>query len=43
MAAQLVWTLTSPAYSPALIQAVKLKINGRLWAPGTGSSSPESR
>ena len=31
--AQLVWTLTSPAYSPALIQAVKLKINGRLWAP----------
>lgn len=30
MAAQLVWTLTSPTYSPALIQAVKLKINGRL-------------
>jgi hypothetical protein len=35
MAAQLVWTLTSPAYSPALIQAVRLKINGRTWAgPG---------
>ncbi len=38
MAAQLVWTLTSPAYSPALIQAVKLKINGRLWAPHAGES-----
>jgi hypothetical protein len=38
MAAQLVWTLTSPAYSPALIQAVKLKINGRLWAPRSGDT-----
>jgi len=38
MAAQLVWTLTSPAYSPALIQAVKLKINGRFWAPGHGDA-----
>jgi Lipoprotein LpqB beta-propeller domain/Sporulation and spore germination len=38
MAAQLVWTLTSPAYSPALIQAVKLKINGRLWAPHAGDT-----
>jgi hypothetical protein len=38
MAAQLVWTLTSPAYSPALIQAVKLKINGRLWAPPSGDT-----
>ena len=38
MAAQLVWTLTSPAYSPALIQAVKLKINGHLWAPHEGDS-----
>jgi Lipoprotein LpqB beta-propeller domain/Sporulation and spore germination len=38
MAAQLVWTLTSPAYSPALIQAVKLKINGRLWAPRGGDT-----
>jgi Lipoprotein LpqB beta-propeller domain/Sporulation and spore germination len=37
MAAQLVWTLTSPAYSPALIQAVKLKINGRPW-PGPGDA-----
>jgi Lipoprotein LpqB beta-propeller domain/Sporulation and spore germination len=36
MAAQIVWTLTSPAYSPPLIQAVKLKINGRLWTPGPG-------
>jgi hypothetical protein len=35
MAAQLVWTLTSPTYSPALIQAVKLEINGHLVAgPG---------
>jgi hypothetical protein len=38
MAAQLVWTLTSPAYSPALIQAVKLKINGRLWVPASGDA-----
>jgi hypothetical protein len=38
MAAQLVWTLTSPAYGPALIQAVKLKINGRLWAPRSGDT-----
>ncbi|HSS91872.1 MAG TPA: LpqB family beta-propeller domain-containing protein [Streptosporangiaceae bacterium] len=38
MAAQLVWTLTSPAYSAALIQAVKLKINGRLWAPRSGDT-----
>jgi hypothetical protein len=38
MAAQLVWTLTSPAYSPPLIQAVKLKINGRLWAPRSGAT-----
>lgn len=34
MAAQLVWTLTSPSYGPALIQAVKLRINGHLM-PGT--------
>jgi len=38
MAAQLVWTLTSPAYSPPLIQAVKLKINGHLWAPASGDA-----
>ena len=38
MAAQLVWTLTSPAYSPALIQAVRLKINGRTWARGPGGA-----
>jgi len=38
MAAQLVWTLTSPAYSPALIQAVKLKINGRTWGQGPGGA-----
>jgi hypothetical protein len=38
MAAQIVWTLTSPAYSPALIQAVKLKINGRTWGLGPGGA-----
>jgi Lipoprotein LpqB beta-propeller domain/Sporulation and spore germination len=38
MAAQIVWTLTSPAYTPALIQAVKLKINGLLWSPKPGGS-----
>jgi hypothetical protein len=38
MAAQLVWTLTSPAYSPALIQTVKLKINGQLWTPRHGAA-----
>lgn len=38
MAAQLVWTLTSPAYSPSLIQAVKLKVNGRLWAPRSSNT-----
>jgi hypothetical protein len=38
MAAQLVWTLTSPAYSPALIQAVRVKINGRTWALGPGGA-----
>jgi hypothetical protein len=38
MAAQLVWTLTSPAYSPPLIQAVKLKINGHLWVPASGDA-----
>jgi lipoprotein LpqB-like beta-propeller protein/sporulation and spore germination protein len=37
MAAQLVWTLTSPAYSPALIQAVKLKINGHVWKGPDGA------
>lgn len=37
MAAQLVWTLTSPAYGPALIQAVKLKINGRVWKGSGGA------
>jgi hypothetical protein len=33
MAAQLVSTLTSPAFSPPLFHAVRLRINGRLW-PG---------
>ena len=33
MATQLVATLTSSAYSPPLFQAVKLRINGRFWAP----------
>ncbi|MGN6174864.1 MAG: LpqB family beta-propeller domain-containing protein, partial [Streptosporangiaceae bacterium] len=38
MAAQLVWTLTSSAYSPALIQTVKLKINGSPWAAQGGDA-----
>jgi hypothetical protein len=38
MAAQIVWTLTSSSYSPALLQAVKLKVNGHLWAPGPGDT-----
>jgi lipoprotein LpqB-like beta-propeller protein len=33
MARQLVATLTSSAYSPALFQAVKFKINGKFWEP----------
>jgi hypothetical protein len=33
MATQLAATLTSSAYSPALFQAVKFKINGKFWAP----------
>jgi len=33
MAAQLVATLTSPAYSAPLYRAVKVKFNGRLWLP----------
>jgi lipoprotein LpqB-like beta-propeller protein/sporulation and spore germination protein len=33
MARQLVATLTSAAYSSALFQAVKFKINGKFWAP----------
>jgi hypothetical protein len=33
MAAQLVTTLTSPAYSTPLYRAVKVKFNGRLWQP----------
>jgi lipoprotein LpqB-like beta-propeller protein/sporulation and spore germination protein len=36
MARQLVATLTSSAYSPALFRAVKFKINGRFWAPPSG-------
>ncbi|HEY6277237.1 MAG TPA: LpqB family beta-propeller domain-containing protein [Streptosporangiaceae bacterium] len=38
MAAQIVWTLTSSPYSPALLQAVKLKVNGHAWAPGPGDT-----
>ena len=37
LAAQLVTTLTSPAYSPALFQAVKIQINGHPWAPAAGA------
>jgi hypothetical protein len=33
MVAQLVCTLTSPAFSPPLFRAVRVKINGRLWQP----------
>lgn len=33
MVAQLVCTLTSPAFSPPLFRAVRVKINGRLWPP----------
>jgi hypothetical protein len=31
MVAQLVYTLTSPVFSPPLFRAVRVKINGRLW------------
>jgi hypothetical protein len=33
MTAQLVWTLTSPSYSPASAQAVQLEVNGRASSP----------
>jgi Lipoprotein LpqB beta-propeller domain len=33
MVAQLVCTVTSPAFSPALFRAVRVKINGRPWPP----------
>jgi len=36
--AQIVWTLTSSSYSPALLQAVKVKVNGRLWTPAPGDA-----
>lgn len=35
--AQLVWTLTSRAYGSALVQAVKLKVNGRVWPAAGGA------
>jgi Lipoprotein LpqB beta-propeller domain/Sporulation and spore germination len=38
MVAQIVWTLTSFSYSPALLQAVKIKVNGRLWTPAQGDA-----
>jgi hypothetical protein len=38
MVAQIVWTMTSSSYSPALLQAVKIKVNGRLWARGQGDA-----
>lgn len=34
IAAQIVWTLTSSSYSPALLQAVKIKVNGHVWTAG---------
>ncbi len=37
MAEQVVWTLTSPAYSPPLLDAVRFVINGHPWSPrGSG-------
>jgi Lipoprotein LpqB beta-propeller domain len=39
MAAQLVWTLTSPSYSPAPAQFVQLEVNGRTSSPA-GASIP---
>lgn len=39
MAAQLVWTLTSPPYSPAPAQAVQLEVNGRTTSPA-GAAIP---
>ena len=36
MARQLVATLTSPGYGPPLFDAVKLKINGKMWSPPGG-------
>ena len=39
MAAQLVWTLTSPSYSPAPAQAVQFEVNGRPRSQA-GSSIP---
>jgi hypothetical protein len=39
MTAQLVWTLTSPSYSPAPAQFVQLEVNGRPSSPA-GASIP---
>jgi lipoprotein LpqB-like beta-propeller protein/sporulation and spore germination protein len=39
MMAELVWTLTSPSYSPAPAQAVQLEVNGRTSTPD-GTSLP---
>lgn len=38
MVAQIVWTLTSSSYSPALLQAVKIKMNGHLWMQAQGDA-----
>jgi hypothetical protein len=38
IAAQIVWTLTSSSYSPALLQAVKIKVNGHLWTASPGDA-----
>jgi hypothetical protein len=43
MASQLVWTLTSPSYGSASIQAVKLEVNGQVWTPPGASSAVLSR
>ncbi len=36
MAKQLVATLTSPGYGSPLFEAVKMKVNGRVWSPPQG-------
>jgi Lipoprotein LpqB beta-propeller domain/Sporulation and spore germination len=41
MVAQIVWTLTSSSYSPALLQAVKIKVNGHPWSPGPGGAAQD--
>jgi hypothetical protein len=39
MASQLVWTLTSSSYGSASLEAVKLEVNGKVWAPPGATSA----